>query len=233
MNSSQNIPAKSLVTLAMLALLAGCNRGDSAPHPVPSTKSAPTLPGRTSVSGNTDGSPVVPEPGSSLLHTTHGNLAGTAPSVFREIYGVGVTRIADSTASDSQPIPSDQDFLKDATEGGLYEVEAARIGSQRTRSPTVKAFADMLANQHSAANAELKRIAGTWNLEIPMEPPVTKRRALDRLRNINGKDFDRDFIKTVGIEDHEDTIKRFEKAMHEVKDANILAWVEKTLPTLR
>jgi putative membrane protein len=60
-----------------------------------------------------------------------------------------------------------------------------------------------------------------------------KRRAVEKLRKAKDEDFDRDFVRKVGLDDHKDDIKSFEKASKKVKDPELRAFAEKTLPTLK
>jgi putative membrane protein len=57
---------------------------------------------------------------------------------------------------------------------------------------------------------------------------------LQRLGSLPPSDaFDVGYIRVVGIEDHQEAIAAFEKARTEVGDAELRAWIERTLPTLR
>ena len=47
------------------------------------------------------------------------------------------------------------------------------------------------------------------------------------------KEFDRDFVRNVGIKAHEKDIKTFQKASKDVKDADLKAFIDKTLPVLQ
>ena len=64
-------------------------------------------------------------------------------------------------------------------------------------------------------------------------PKRSLRRDIEKLGKKNGDEFDRDFVRNVGIKDHEKDIKTFEHASKDVKDADLKAFVDKTLPTLR
>ena len=55
----------------------------------------------------------------------------------------------------------------------------------------------------------------------------------EKLAQRKGKDFDERFVHEVGIKDHEKDIKMFEKGSGSVKDAQLKAWIDKTLPHLR
>src|SRR3954447_24147686 len=53
----------------------------------------------------------------------------------------------------------DADFIRKAAEGNLQEIQTAHIALQRTQDPQVRALADKIANDHSAANSQLRQIA--------------------------------------------------------------------------
>lgn len=157
----------------------------------------------------------------------------TRSSALRNFYGVDVTRVAERAVPVGKLSNADQRFLKDAAVDGLYEVEVGEIARQRASDDPVKAFAETLVAQHSAANDELRQLASARNVALPNELPVMKRRAVEKLRKTKSSDFDHEFIDKMVIEDHEKDIKHFEKASRELKDAELRAWAEKMLPALR
>src|SRR5688572_13989205 len=58
-------------------------------------------------------------------------------------------------------------FMKDAAMGGMAEVEFAKLAKDRAMNPRVKNFAEMMINDHSAANNDLKTIAREKNVTLP------------------------------------------------------------------
>jgi len=260
MNSLRNIRQNSSVALIIAGLLIGCDRGGTGSTPTPSTRwdstiavpamaSGPATPpalGKPAPPSSTSSDAAVPEVtldsrtgtapthGTRFVKSSHDSIArAMPPSAWRDLYGAELIQVVDETTDSLKLNDADRDFLKDAAAAGLYALEAAKVGSQRARDPAIKAFAEMLVSQQNSANTELKQFAGTWHVEIPDQPPTIKRRSIDHLRAVGDANFDRDFIRTVGIGEHEAAIKRFEKATHQVKDVAINAWAEKALPTLR
>ncbi len=120
-----------------------------------------------------------------------------------------------------------------AAGGGLYEVEVSQLAGQKASDPAVKSYADMLVKQHTQANKELKQLAASKGLALPAKPPREKQAAIDRLSKMEGSAFDRQYVRMVGISDHQADIKLFEKASQNARDAELKAWIDKTLPTLR
>jgi len=135
------------------------------------------------------------------------------------------------TIAAAAPPKADQRFMTLAAGGGIYEVEVSELAAARAKSPDVKAYADMLAKDHKAANDELKGLASIKGMVLPADMPADKKAKLDKLSK--SSDIDRDFIKQVGLDDHRTDIALFEKASRIAKDAEVKAWFGKTLPTLK
>jgi len=127
----------------------------------------------------------------------------------------------------------DRKFIEHAAGSGMFEVQVGQLAAAKASDANVKSFASMLVDQHTAANNELTKIANAKGVELPAAPPHAKRRDIEKLGKKNGDEFDRDFVRKVGIKDHEKDIKMFEKASKDVKDPDLKAFVDKTLPVLR
>jgi putative membrane protein len=137
------------------------------------------------------------------------------------------------TRKDDKVARGDRKFIEQAAEGGMFEVQAAQLAAAKATDAQVKSFASMLVDHHTAANNELVQIANAKGVELPAAPPRGMRKDVEKLGKKNGAEFDKDFVREVGIKAHEKDIKLFEKASKDVKDAQLKAFVDKTLPTLR
>ena len=128
---------------------------------------------------------------------------------------------------------ADRKFMTKAAGGGLFEAAVGSLASQKGESQGVKDFGAMLNEHHSMANQELEALAAAKGVKLPSEMPKDKKKTIDRLSRADGQKFDRQFVKQVGIKDHEKDIADFEKAAGETKDPELKAWITKTLPNLR
>lgn len=125
----------------------------------------------------------------------------------------------------------DQEFLTKAAAGGLYEVEAGKLALEKGSSDGVKAFGSMLVKDHGAANDELKDLAGRKGVTLPTSLPADKQSRLNKIAN--AKNFDKEFVEGVGLDDHKADISLFEKASKDADDSAVKAFAAKTLPTLK
>ena len=144
---------------------------------------------------------------------------------------VAAAALALAAAAHAQASKKDQEFMTKAAAGGLYEVQAGTLAQEKGRAPTVKSFGEMLIKDHSAANDELKALAATKGVTLPAALPADKKKRLDKIAK--AKDFDKEFVDEVGLDDHKKDIQLFEKASKDADDADVKAFATKTLPTLK
>lgn len=139
--------------------------------------------------------------------------------------------LAVSTAVFADVSKKDQEFFTKAAGGGMYEVEAGKLAQSKGQTDGVKSFGGMLVKDHGAANAELKALASKKGATLPPGLPDEKQKKLDTLSKT--KDFDKEFVKEVGLDDHKADIALFEKTSKDADDADLKAFAAKTLPTLK
>lgn len=127
----------------------------------------------------------------------------------------------------------DRKFIEHAAASGMFELQAAQLASTRASDKSVKDYAATLANHHGSANSELVQLANNMGLELPPAPKRAMRNEIEKLGKKTGADFDQEFVRNLGIKEHEKDIKSFQKAAKDVKDPQLKAWIDKTLPVLQ
>lgn len=173
--------------------------------------------------------------GSALAQSSSPSTAGSSGSSARTAPaaqpGTG-TRNAESK-KDDKVARGDRKFMQEAAEAGLFEVQAAKLASTKASDPEVKKFAEMLVEQHTKSNEELAQLAQSKAVELPATEPRAKRKDIENLGKKQGAEFDKAFVREVGLKAHEKDIKKFQDASKDVKDPELKAFVGKTLPVLQ
>ena len=126
----------------------------------------------------------------------------------------------------------DASFYKKAAEGGLAEVELGKLAQDKSSTESVKEFGAMMIKDHSAANEKLKAIAEAKSIKLPTSPSVGQMATKTKLEVLNGKTFDKSYIKGM-VADHKEDIKEFQKEASTGQDADAKAYAAATLPTLK
>ena len=79
--------------------------------------------------------------------------------------------------------------------GGMAEVELGKLASEKGTDPKVKDFGKMMITDHGKANAELKSIAHSKNIELPSQLDAGHKALKDKLSKLSGKEFDSSYSR--------------------------------------
>lgn len=133
----------------------------------------------------------------------------------------------------SRDTQKDADFVMEAVESNLAEVELAQLASQKSNSTEIKSVAQLLEKDHSKVLAELRDVAAKRVISVPSAVNDASRRKIEDLtKEDDVKDFNKAWCKEM-IDKHEASIENFEKTMNETEDAELKSWISETLPHLR
>lgn len=146
-----------------------------------------------------------------------------------------VNKVKDTTTSGMTGIAVDKDdakFAVDAANGGMTEVELSKLAEQKSTNAKVKDFAAMMVMDHSKAGEELKAVAKTKNITLPDSVNADSKKAIADLSKKSVSDFDKAYVDKM-VSDHKATVDMFEDASKKLKDADLKAFVDKTLPTIK
>lgn len=129
-------------------------------------------------------------------------------------------------------LEKDADFVVDAIDAGMYEVQASALAKTNAASGKVKEIANQMMDDHSKCNEELKKIAAKKNITLPEKLSRKKQDQFDKLLKLKGEEFDRQYSKMM-VSDHKDEIEMFEKQAEKGKDGELKAWAASKIPMLK
>ncbi len=140
--------------------------------------------------------------------------------------------VVSAYAADAQLSRSDKKFLEDAASGGAMEVQVGQLAEERAQSKDVKAFANRMVADHTKAGEELKALAQDKQITVPQKLESKDQSAVDRMSRASaGGNFDKTYMRDM-VKDHTKDVAEFQKAAKNVKDPDLKAWADKTLPVL-
>jgi putative membrane protein len=122
-------------------------------------------------------------------------------------------------------------FLIQASIGNLQEVAQGQVAISQATNPNVKAFAQRMVKDHSAAEAQWKQLVQARGFQIPRAATDTPVADM-MLKNTPSKDFDGIYVHMMVV-GHRQTLALFEKYAITGKDPDVRAWAQEMLPTLR
>ena len=87
-----------------------------------------------------------------------------------------------------------REFVEKAAHGGMAEVQLGQLASERAQNPEVKQFGQMMVREHTRSSDELKQTVSAYNIALPTELDEEHRELMEKLRNLQGAEFDREYM---------------------------------------
>ncbi|TSJ43332.1 DUF4142 domain-containing protein [Mucilaginibacter corticis] len=129
-------------------------------------------------------------------------------------------------------VADDAKFAVDAANGGMTEIQLSQLATTKAVNSKVKDFANMMITDHTKAGDSLKAVATTKNITLPDSVNADSKKAIADLSAKSGADFDKAYVDKM-VADHKATVDMFESASKSLKDPDLKAFVDKTLPTIK
>lgn len=144
------------------------------------------------------------------------------------------TALADPASADNVAREA-QDFVNAAGQASLVEIRTSEMALEKSTSADVKAFAQMMIDNHKAAIDRLKAAASSASLRPPLDvlDDFHMRRINDLVETDGDADFDADYA-ALQIDAHNDAIKLFDDYAKDTDaTAQLKMFADETLPTLQ
>lgn len=143
------------------------------------------------------------------------------------------TRTDETTPSTATTLDNNtRDFVMEAAEGGMMEVELGQLAQQKAVNQRVKDFGAMMVRDHSKSGDELKQAVAGKNVTIPATLSDKHRDHVNDLNKKTGIEFDKAYMEMM-VDDHEKDIKKFESIEKDANDPAVRNYATNALPVLR
>lgn len=127
---------------------------------------------------------------------------------------------------------TDANFVKELAAGGMKEVEAGKIASERATHADVKKFAQQMVTDHTRNNEKLKNIARERQIDLPTKLDAAHTADKTKLESQRGANFDAAYMDSQ-VRDHEKTVQLLTRQINSGQDAKLKAFAQETLPVVQ
>ncbi len=145
------------------------------------------------------------------------------------------TETAANPAAAESAARAAQDFVSAAGQASLVEIRTSEMALEKSTSPDVKAFAQMMIDNHKAAIDKLKAASSSASLAPPLDvlDDFHMRRINDLVETDGDADFDADYA-ALQVDAHDDAIKLFEGYSKDTNaTAQLKSYADEMLPKLQ
>lgn len=127
---------------------------------------------------------------------------------------------------------ADQTFILSAAQGGMTEVKLGELAAQKGTREEVKAFGQMMIKDHTAINDDLTALAAKKAVMVPATLDAEHQATVDKMTTLSAEDFDEAYLAAM-IKGHKSTAKAFKAEAAATSDADIKAFLDKSLPVVQ
>jgi putative membrane protein len=132
----------------------------------------------------------------------------------------------------AEPSSYDKTFMTKAADAGATEIAASKVAETKAGDEKVKSFAQTMVGDHTKVADELKQLATSKNVTLSDAPSKPHAEKIAKLDKLEGKKFDKEYAKTIGVAAHKDAVKLFSDASKKASDPDVKAFAAKNLPAL-
>jgi len=141
-----------------------------------------------------------------------------------------VATILGSTLTSASFAADESTFLQDAIQGSVAEVQMGQLAQQNGSSKDVQAFGQVLVTDHSKSMDEASALAESMSVEVPTEPKAEAQKEYEKLQELKGAEFDKEFAEHM-VMGHQKEIEKFEEQAQSGDD-EVAQFAKQTLPVL-
>ena len=138
--------------------------------------------------------------------------------------------VATAPAADAN---TDAQWVADVVAANMAEIDAHTAAQTHAMTSDVKMHAKHMLADHKKMGEEMTAYAKKKNISLPSAPPADKAKMLEDMNaNNKGKDWDKAYVDAQ-VNDHKETIAKFESGEKTVTDPELKDMITKTIPTLK
>ena len=162
-----------------------------------------------------------------------GGVLLTGAAMVALMGGAAIARQSNyATGSNAKVTSSDMRFAKEASSGGLAEVQMGQLAVEKATNPQVKQFGQRMIDDHKKAGDELKTIASRDRITLPTQMNTHDKLIYDNLSLLSGTSFDNAYMYDM-VKDHQTDVSEFRHESSSGSNSDLKSFASSTLPTLQ
>ena len=122
-------------------------------------------------------------------------------------------------------------FMEVGTMSNLTEILTSQLALQKSQNAAVRAYAQRMIAEHTAAQNQLNAIAARKNVRITDKPGADQRLLFNKLSTLSGVAFDRMYVM-VQVMGHDMTLKLIDNYLTIGRDPDGLAYARQIRPAV-
>lgn len=133
----------------------------------------------------------------------------------------------------ANPARVQRSMLVNLAENNRAEIQAAKLALEKSQNSEVKKYAQTMVDEHGKALSEVETLAQSKGFKLPDGVGAVHKTKELALKALSGSTFDSQYIKRVGVGDHESTVKLLKKMQVDAQDPDLKGLADMLLPRMQ
>jgi putative membrane protein len=125
-----------------------------------------------------------------------------------------------SPSSGSSSSSGADEFLMQAAQDSLGEIELCELALEKSESDDIKQFAQQMIDEHGKLGQDIEQLCQRKKVAVPSDAGKEHEASIQKMSKLSGSAFDKKFIEQ-NVQDHEKDIKVFNHYAEQGDDADI------------
>jgi putative membrane protein len=163
------------------------------------------------------------------------SIAASLAAVAQAQNSVNASKNATTNAATSAATTISKDDaarLVGIAQANIAEIETGKLALKKSSNPDVKAYAQMMIDDHTKGLQETKKVAAAKRVTLPSETDIAHQKLAAELEALSAEKFDEAYAKRAGVAGHANVQASLTKDMSAVEDPDVKALAAKLEPTV-
>jgi putative membrane protein len=129
-------------------------------------------------------------------------------------------------------LEDDAEFAVWVADEGLTAVRLGELAAARAENPQVKQLAESIVGDHTRAIEELKALAETKGIVLPVVPGDENQKDYERIASKTGADFEEEYVDYT-VREHKKLVNKFQDEANDMNDPEVRSWANEKLPVMQ
>jgi putative membrane protein len=156
-------------------------------------------------------------------------------------FAVGAQAQQTSPQTSPRPMPSPAasaistpDYVQNQARGDMFEIEAGKLALQKSQSPDLQRFAQMMVDDHTQSSNTLQQALKTGNVSTAAPKTLDSRhsQALDQLKNMPAGQFDQAYYQSQ-VQGHREVLALNQSYSQTGDNAALRQFSAQTIPVVQ
>ena len=129
------------------------------------------------------------------------------------------------------PHKDDKEFMMSAAHSDQNEIQQSKMALAKGVTGMAKEMANKMIADHTKSTADLKKIAAKQNVTLPTDMDAEHKAMAPAMEKLSGKEFEQKYMAQM-VADHQKTANTMRAHEKMTQDADLKAFIGKTLPVV-